>query len=85
MKSVIFWAVTPCIRVEVIRLFIVLIPSVIFSMPHISTKLYTPGLVFFRLAGYFLGLIFDPDDGGRNFLLNVGELQPNYTALHHRR
>jgi hypothetical protein len=32
-----------------------------------------------------LGLIFDPEDGGDNFLRNVGWLSADYTALYPRR
>jgi hypothetical protein len=30
------------------------------------------------------GLLFDPEDGGSMFLIIVGELVPDYTALHPR-
>lgn len=32
----------------------------------------------------FLGLLFDPDDGGNMFLRNVDELLPDYIELHVR-
>jgi hypothetical protein len=32
-------------------------------------------------AGFFLGLFFDPEDGGYMFLLNVGCLSTDFTAL----
>jgi hypothetical protein len=31
-----------------------------------------------------LGLLFDPEHGGRTCLRNVGELIPYYKASHHR-
>jgi hypothetical protein len=36
-------------------------------------------------AGYLLGLLFDPEDGGDTFLRKVSEFLPDYTALHFRR
>jgi hypothetical protein len=33
---------------------------------------------------FLLGLLFDPDDGGNMFLLNVGEPLPDYTTLYPR-
>jgi hypothetical protein len=30
-------------------------------------------------------ILFDPEDGGITYLRNVGELLPNYAALHPRR
>jgi hypothetical protein len=36
------------------------------------------------LAGYLLGLLFNPEDGGSIFLRN-GELLPDYEALHAKR
>jgi hypothetical protein len=32
-------------------------------------------------AGFFLGLFFDPEDGGNIFLRNVCRLSTGYTAL----
>jgi hypothetical protein len=37
------------------------------------------------LAGFLLGLIFHPEDGGNTFAENVSELVQDYTALHTRR
>jgi hypothetical protein len=37
-----------------------------------------------QTAGFILGSLFDPEDGGSTSLRNVGELIPNYTALHPR-
>jgi hypothetical protein len=36
-------------------------------------------------AGFLLGLLFYPEDGGDMFLRNVGRLSANYTALYPRR
>jgi hypothetical protein len=36
-------------------------------------------------AGFLLGLFFDPEDGGDMFLLNIGSLSIDYTALYPRR
>jgi hypothetical protein len=33
-------------------------------------------------AGYMLGLLFYPEDGGSTILQNPGELLPEYLALH---
>jgi hypothetical protein len=35
-------------------------------------------------TGYFLGLLFDPDDRGNMFLPSVGEFLPDSTALYLR-
>jgi hypothetical protein len=32
------------------------------------------------LAGFFLVMPFEPEDGGNTFLRNVNELVPGYTA-----
>jgi hypothetical protein len=37
------------------------------------------------IAGFFLGLLFNPEDGSSMFLQNIGELLPDYAALHSRR
>jgi hypothetical protein len=37
------------------------------------------------LAGFLLGLFFDPEDGGDMFLRNVDSFSTDYTALHPRR
>jgi hypothetical protein len=37
------------------------------------------------IAGFLLGLFFDPEDGGDIFLWNVGWLSMDCTALHPRR
>jgi hypothetical protein len=36
-------------------------------------------------AGFFLGLSFEPEDGGYMFLRNVGLFSTDYTALFSRR
>jgi hypothetical protein len=36
-------------------------------------------------TGLFLGLLFDPQDGGHMMLRNVGCLSTDYTALYPRR
>jgi hypothetical protein len=36
------------------------------------------------LATYLPGLLFNPEDGGCMFLQNIGELLPDYMALHPR-
>jgi hypothetical protein len=36
-------------------------------------------------AGFLLGLLFDPEDGGNTFLKNAGSLSPDYTALNYKR
>jgi hypothetical protein len=36
-------------------------------------------------AGFLLGLFFDLEDGGDKFLLNVGSLSTDYTAIYPRR
>jgi hypothetical protein len=36
-------------------------------------------------AGFLLGLIFDPEDGGDIFLQNIHSLSTVYTALYSRR
>jgi hypothetical protein len=36
------------------------------------------------LAGFLLGLLFEPEDGGEKFLRNIGGVPPNYTALQQR-
>jgi hypothetical protein len=33
-------------------------------------------------AGFMLGVLFDPEDGGDIFLRNVGRLSTDYTALY---
>jgi hypothetical protein len=33
----------------------------------------------------FLGLLFEPEDGGRMFLRNVGKFLPDYAVSHLRR
>jgi hypothetical protein len=33
------------------------------------------------LCGYFLDMFFNPENGGRMFLQDVGGLLPDYTAL----
>jgi hypothetical protein len=37
------------------------------------------------LAGLFLGLLFDPEDGGSAFLWSAVRLLPDYAVLHSRR
>jgi hypothetical protein len=36
-------------------------------------------------AGFLLGLLFDPEDGGDTFLRNVASLLTDYMALYPRR
>jgi hypothetical protein len=36
-------------------------------------------------AGFLLTLFFDPEDGGDMFLINVGWLSTDYTALYRRK
>jgi hypothetical protein len=55
-KSPIFWDITPCSTLKVNRSFVEHVTS-IFWLLH---------------DGFFLGLLFDPDDGGDMFLRNVG-------------
>jgi hypothetical protein len=41
------------------------------------------GQLYLYLAfSYFLDSLFHPTDGNSTFLLNVGELVPDYKALH---
>jgi hypothetical protein len=37
------------------------------------------------VAGFFLGLLFNPEDGSSMFFQNIGEVLSHYTALHPRR
>jgi hypothetical protein len=37
------------------------------------------------LAGFVLGLLFDPEDGSSTLLRNIGGIPPDYTALQTRR
>jgi hypothetical protein len=36
-------------------------------------------------AGFLLGIVFDPEDGGNIFPRNVGSFSTDYTALYPRR
>jgi hypothetical protein len=39
-----------------------------------------------HVLSYLLGLLLEPEDGGSStFLRNVGELLPDYMALHFKR
>lgn len=38
-----------------------------------------------HLAGYFLGLLFNPEGGDRMFLWSISKLFPDYMMLHSRR
>jgi hypothetical protein len=43
------------------------------------------GCKYLLHAGFFLGLFFEPEDGGYMFIRNVGLLSADYTALYRRR
>jgi hypothetical protein len=66
---VIFWDVTCCS------------PA---SSPKFQRNTLRPSLCLL-LAGFLLGLLFDPEGGDRLFLWNVGQLLHDHMMSHHRR
>jgi hypothetical protein len=72
-KSSIFWDISPCGPVDV---------HLCFGGTYCLLLLGISGSLL--LAGYLLGLFFDPEDGGSMFLQDVREFIPANTGLHPR-
>jgi hypothetical protein len=65
IKSSIFWGITPCSALKVNRR--------LGGTCHLHLRGRRIRSASYRLhAGFFLGLLFDPEDGGDMFLRNVG-------------
>jgi hypothetical protein len=66
-----------------------LLPTFCWLLPILTFDREDGGDTFLRrqvehllIAGFLLGLLFDPEDGVGTFFRNVNGLSPNYTVLH---
>jgi hypothetical protein len=57
----------------------------LFTEPPIPNMHSSSSCYSMLRAGFLLGLLFSPDNGGDLFLRNVGWLSTDYMALHPRR
>jgi hypothetical protein len=75
MKSIIFWDITPCSPLKIIRRFGEHVSS-IFRVEeyakHEAEEQVRALLAICFHAGFLFDLFFDPEDGSDTFLQNVG-------------
>jgi hypothetical protein len=78
MLSIIFWDVMKCSPVEIHDRF-----GGTYCLPlqnrRVSQQRVGGFVCCLLLAGYVLGLLFDPEDGDSTFPRNVNQLLPDYT------
>jgi hypothetical protein len=77
LKSVISWDITLCIPLIVNRRFGGTFSSTLKVEEETKEETITK-----QVAGFLLGLFFDPEDGGDMFVRNISRLITHYTALH---
>jgi hypothetical protein len=89
MKSSSFWDITPCSPLKVNRRFGGTCCLHLQGRRIKARKRYEAVSKYrtaeIAISFWFLGLFFDPEDGGDMYLRNVGPLSADYIALYPRR